>query len=80
MLLFLNREMHRILKPDGMALIGSWHTLPLHDIGVAIAKFYKSPQNTQLDRILSLSDRTLLTKVNFFADVCINLINFNYRK
>lgn len=58
-------EMFRVLKPEGMVILGTWHAIQTVDIGRAIAKFYNASHNTDLDRVLALADRSLITKVNF---------------
>lgn len=57
--------MFRVLKPEGMALIGSWHSIQTVDIGRAIAKYYNKPPNPELEKAVSMADRALITKVNF---------------
>lgn len=55
--------MHRVLKPEGMAIVGSWHALQLTEVSKAIAKNFNAPYNPELDKMLSLSDPNLMTKV-----------------
>jgi ubiquinone/menaquinone biosynthesis C-methylase UbiE len=69
-LITLRREMFRVLKPEGMAIVGTWHSLQTMDIARAIAKYYNKPHNPELDKAFSLADRTLITKVNFNRLIC----------
>lgn len=57
--------MFRVLKPEGMAILGTWHAIQTVDIGRAIAKYYNSTHNPALDQVLALADRSLIIKVNF---------------
>jgi ubiquinone/menaquinone biosynthesis C-methylase UbiE len=75
------QEMFRVLKPEGMAIVGTWHSLQTMDIARAIAKYYNKPHNPELDKAFSLADRTLITKEMTdagFRDVCVERITINW--
>ncbi len=57
--------MHRILKKDGVAIVGSWHYIQSLDVAKAIASHYGKPYSPDLDKAMSLADPATIIKVNF---------------